>query len=510
MRAILLCLCFLAPVSAWAKPAAVTLFPAGARVTERLDLPLTADGGLARAVFSLPIQADPATLAVRPPKGLTLADLSWRQTEATDHAARVAELRETLEALSIERDGLAARRDTLTAQVGLWKAQADFEAASPEAIVQASRLMGEALGGLHVDLAANGRTIAVLARRIAELEAELARLTGRAEKAWEMTVLFQGAASRAAFEAEYTLGGCGWSPVYRLDARPDAGEVAFAFAAEARQSSGADWQDVELSLATVPPRRGLTPPPVRPWVIGPRPPAQARALKAMAPEMAREMAADAMVAEENMAGAPVMETRATFTVWRLGRRSLPAGEPRRLPVSEAAWKADYRHTVRPFVSPEAFLTAAVTLDAPQDLPSGQALFLVQGELIGKRRFSLAGREAELFFGADPQVTATHSLVDRKAGDAGFLGSKQEHRWAWNVELTNARQTPVDLTMEAALPASRHEDIAVEVTSQPAPAETLKDKGLYLWRFTLPPGGEQTLRHEVRVTAPGGMELDLGR
>ena len=114
--------------------------------------------------------------------------------------------------------------------------------------------------------------------------------------------------------------GCGWRPLYRLDARPAAREVKFSWEAEIWQSSGADWNGVEVGVATLHAPRAVSPPDLPQWIIRPQTPVPRKAKRATEAALA-----DMESSEAAQAPMPEQEKKGTYTLWKLGRIQMPAG-----------------------------------------------------------------------------------------------------------------------------------------------------------------------------------------
>ena len=109
-------------------------------------------------------------------------------------------------------------------------------------------------------------------REIALAQEELKRAAGSQETAWEVTLLLGGRGpTELSLSYSYVLNGCGWLPLYRVEARPQEQRIFLAWDAEVWQSSGTDWVETRVNIATLQPPRSLKPPEFRPWIIQPRP-----------------------------------------------------------------------------------------------------------------------------------------------------------------------------------------------------------------------------------------------
>lgn len=498
-------------------PEAVTISPNQCLATA--SVPVPANG---TAVFLLDAHSNPNNVSLMPVEesGGSLRSLSWRRIPLVDDAA-VASLRSSMEAAKTLLEELNAGIAAIDAQVAYLQKLPGFAPTAAEEALLAAEGLGQrlaALGGQRLPLVLK-RDAAQ--REVSRLEQELREMTGNAYHAWQMTAQFDAAGKAFAANATYPLNQCGWKPFYRLDAQPGEEAVSFTYEAQVWQRTGRDWDNVRLTLATTMPRRGLTPPEMRDWVIQEQQvvkpaPRAARKMKRAVPQSLQPMA-DA--APQAMVGAappaPVQQQRATYTAWDLGTRSIPAGESPRLEISMDAWPAAFRYTIRPAFGPQAWLTANATLPSVQDLPIGEALFMVDGSLAGRQSFALSGNQTNLFFGEAPFIKASTKLIAKESGERGLLATKQTFQWQWAFQVANLGDADALIRIEEPAPQRRDERIELRIDSTPeARAATSvgpdgQEQQLLIWEETLAPGGEVTITHGVTLSAPKDMDVDTG-
>ena len=497
-----------------AAPREATLFPDTARIVDVSRVALQPAGGeTLKGVITLPGQALPDSLTATLPQGSTLRfeDQTWRQVTRQDDA-RIADLRKQIQGLKTERNAIFAGIQGLDAQIQFWQAQAKARTKTVEEATALAALLTKSVKKAFQDKLALEPDLQKVDQRIKELQEELSRTTGQKESLWEVTFLLGGSttAREVTLALAYSLSGCGWTPLYRLEARPGDGTVLFSWAAEVWQSSGIDWKQVETSLATMPPRLAISPPAMPPWIVRPRQPvtrkssAKSELMAMAAPRMAEKMNSE--IPEED-AAEPSETRKSTYSVWSLGKRNIPAGARQRIKVREETWPADFVHLVRPALTTQAFIQAVVKLPEAREIPSGQATYLIDGAVLAKRPFSFAGQEGTFSFGVDPLVTAEAALLSQKAGERGFIADKQTYEWVWRFDVTNGRKDAVRMRLEDPLPQSRDERIKVSFKYDTEPTEKKADS--QIWLFGLPPGQKKSLSETVRIEAPKEMDLDLG-
>lgn len=513
--ACLICLLFgslLAPIPGLAAPREVTLFPASAQVLETARLKAVTEGSLKKATFTLPAQADPASLVTRLNEaGKTrIVDQAWRQIVRPDDE-KILGLRKRIEAVKTERNAVQATIKALDTQIQFWQLQTKARAKTLADAGNLAAAIGRNVKKAHQDKMAREPELEKLDRKLTELQDELNRRVGRKDNAWEVTLLLSGAppAGEVSAEYSYSLSGCGWTPQYRLEARPRDARILFTWEAEIWQSSGQDWGQVVLNLATLQPTQAIAPPDLPPWVIKPR---EVVAVKKVAGKRSRSKALAAVAekdeAAEDAAPAPPQEDRqSTYSLWRLGKVTLPAGVRQRVRVKDEIWTSDFAHLVRPGLSGHAFVRAAVRFPEVLEIPPGQAIYMMDGAILGKRSFSLAGREGSLFFGDDPLVSAKVELLSRQSGEKRFLADRQTYRWEWRTDVENRRDTAVRVRVEEPLPQSRDERIRLTVKNEPEPAE--QSAAAWTWVLDVPPGQKKSITTVINLEAPRDMVIDLG-
>ena len=498
---------FLFPAVAHAVPRAVTFFPNSARVTDVTRIaPQTTDQGSFKAVVNLPAQALPDSLTTRLDSNspLKIEDQSWRQINRQDEG-RIADLREKLHQAKTERIDVVSAIQSLDAQLRFWQAQAEAKARTAEETAGLAAQIGKSVKKDMQEKLALEPELERLDKKIRELQEEINRIAGQKETLWEVTLILSGSpVGEADLTMTYTLNGCGWLPHYRLDARPREDRILFAWEAEIWQSSGSDWNQIDMELATLQPRSALGPPDLPPWIIRPRPEVR---LNKGSQKAETAAAPTALYAEALDAAEPREARQTTYAVWILGKKTIPAGSRQRVKIREEAWQADFVHLLRPSLTSQAFVRASVKLPEGSESPSGAATFLIDGAVLGTRPFSFAGQEGNFSFGIDPLVTAQAVLLSRKSGEKGLIVDRQTQEWAWRVDIRNAGTSAIRVRLEEPLPQPRDERI--KITFQLEPEANEKSPSEMIWWMEIPEGQKRSLFTTIRLEAPKEMDLDLG-
>lgn len=504
MQQMLLIIALMLPLTAWAAPRQVTLFPASALVEELANLnPKPAEGGFAVAVLTLPGQADPATLRFDKLQGnATIADLSW-SLRAEQNQSALAPLNSRLAELKAKRNVMSATVEGIRGRVAFWKAQTQAGNTPLATIRELAMELGLALQQETEKLLGEEQRLTELNSEILNVEAEIAKTAGQERKVWDIRILFAGSAPRELAYA-YTLSDCGWSPVYRLEALPGQKRIDFSWQAKVWQRSGQDWNGTRLHLATMQPDSQSAPSELPPWEI--RPVQIFR--KAMTAPAMMEMKAGADEMSPAAPAAPMEIRHSTYAAWDMGTRSLPAGETRIFDIARELWPAGFVHLLRPSLDLKAYLQANAEFTQPKELPAGDAFFLIDGATIDRRPFAFSGRNATLFFGTDPLVLAETTLKDKKTGEKGLFNQRQTFIREWTVTVRNASKHPVQIRVEEPRPLIRDERITLALITSPKPLEEGSPE-IIAWNSTVAAGGESSIALGVTIETPNDLRIDPG-
>ncbi|MDR0826307.1 MAG: DUF4139 domain-containing protein [Desulfovibrio sp.] len=496
-----------------ARPGSAIIYPGKALITVRE----TVDAGAASFVVTLPGEAESGTLSIQI-QGNAVSSLVWDEPEEAQMSGQESQLRQSLRAdlekLRLEQAGLLGESKALQASVSFWENARPDKIATADEMEKLDAAMLRHLPEAQKALPDLQRKLERIQERINETEKRL-RQIGPERLYVRRARVFLNAVPSAPLPIVYTymLRGCGWSPAYRFEARPDAGLVVFRQEAEVWQRSGFDWSATEISVATIAPSSKLAPQPLPEWrisspvVLLPAPAARMRA--AAMPESSEEVSMPDAKKPMEAPQQALMREMSTFQQWDLGKRSLPSGERLRLTlVRDEEWKGVFRYILRPGVQDKAFLGVEAKLPLPRELPRGQAVYALDGRVVGSAVFAYSGDEPELFFGPDALVSSSARLVKRIGGEKGLINKERSEIWEWEIKVVNGHSFPVNLRVEDPLPKPSDEAIRVQIRSEPVP-ETEKDS-IYVWKNELKAKGEMLIKHFVEVKAPADMPFIPGR
>lgn len=506
---IIFILCFVFVINASPSMAVVqkvTLFPASARIMEVTAARIISRENRQFIELILPAQADPASINISAlsEQSATVMDIAWERTDPRDNQ-RVKELREKIDSLLQEKTSLKISLDSVQKGAAFWEVQLEYKADDLDALKELSGLITSNLQSIYTEIETTRQKLEEVNKNIETLKKELQQITGPQNKNWKVRIFIELPEDKDEINISYNyiLNNCGWKSSYRLEAVPRQDKILFTWHASVWQSSGTDWNNVEMTLATLEPQRELLPRPIPDWIIEPR--LDTFPAARMSKEAGKLSMADA--GAMNLESAPVQERTGTYSEWKLGRRSLAAGETPRFKIQEETWKAQFTHLVRPSINNKSFIRAEVEFDEAKDLPQGEALFMLGQALVGKNTIRIAGSEQTLFFGHDPFVNAEIVASEKKSGARGIISSKQTYLWNFTVRLENHHLYPVKIRMEEPRPLLRDDRIDASFDFSPDPDE--QTSKLFIWTKTLEPEQTRDFKLNINMQAPEDMNIDWG-
>lgn len=474
-------LLFSLPTPLSARPVSVTLYPQGAMVTEEDTFLAGKD-----IVLTLPAEGDAGSLSVTLSAGSVLESrLSAKNAPSPAMEALQKELDKVRNGLS----RVAAERESLSFERLFW-ADPPMEAKNRKDLEQQAALSTEhlhRLAGKDIALSAEERE---LERQRLALEARMEAVGNHNSTVQTCTLTLRDAPSGPlTMRWTYFLPGASWQPRYRVLAEEETGMVRVFMDAVLRQSGGMDWNDVDVTLASVEDMHSVNPPALPDWVIGEERPA----LRAM-----NVMAAKAPASERS---ARVQE-HATGLRWSLGRMSIPAEGQLTRPVAFHEFSASFCRLVRPLQDTRAWITAFPSSKDLPILPSGQAVFYVNGTENARGTFQLNVGQKQIFFGVDQLVGVNANTLP--TGERNDGPSAQV--WRRSMDISNGHDKQVCVRVETAAPILRNSSMSLKEKS--SPSAELEEKGArYVWLLDIPAGESEQILHDVTVTIPEEKHTD---
>ena len=506
-----------------ASPEEVTVYAQGARIVARGSARLPAGSHrllvpVARLEGMPEIALEGADILRRSVTDALPVDPEAAQTAA--QAAAFAEVEAARAALEAAEDRLAAIQAEIDGQEARIEVLRGAEIGAGD-LAAAAALVAEGVAEARAAIAALRPAL-----RAAEAERdEAAAALKRAQRRYGETAPSDTAAGlildvevpeagEVTLEMVRLASEAGWEPLYDLRLDSESGALTVERQAVLRQSTGAPWEDVALTLSTARPQERLEPSQPGPDIAQtidpdempqyPMPLARGAAVEmaeesmvmdAKAPPMP-EVVTDGFAVSYVVPGAVTVPSRAdgTETEFALGTLDIRA-------ETELRGAPPWDQTV--------FVIATATNPAETLIP-GRARHWRDGAPVGERWMPVwaEGEEQEIAFGPVETVRLERIIEDQQSGAGGFISRSSTREVRITLRAENTGGEARDVRILYALPVSEEEALEIDVTATPAPSETDVDdtRGLAAWDLTLAPGETREIAIAIDMDWPDGRRL----
>ncbi len=509
---------------------AVTVYPQGAQVTRAVDFAVPA-GASEVLITDLPADTEAELIRLQA-EGVVLGAFSLRtdrlppRDDSTDPDVVAAKA-----AVEAAEAGVRAAQtgvDAISAQVEAAEAQADFlrrvkpegAAVTVEGVKALATMIGtEVLTARQAALTAGlampaaQKAVEEAQRVLADAQASQQALSQAAADYTGLSVAVTAdVAGTAHLVMTHYISDASWVPVYDMMLTRHDPKLTIARGALVSQTSGEDWQAVDLTLSTAQPSAQAEP--SRVW------PELRRIYDPV--EMAKA-AADASSGWEVRAGGvtePVMEPavvaapmiQGDVVVYHYPAKVDVAGgvENLRLALDEINLVPTIVAQAVPRSDQTAFVMAKFVNDSGEILLPGEAFLLREGVLVGETSLGVVapGAEAEVAFGAIEGLRLKREMPLRAEGDRGILSSSTQVEEKAVLQVENLTQESWPVRLLDVVPYSEQEELEISYTADPAPTEVdvKGQRGVLAWEFEVAPGEKKAVQLDHVIRWPEGKEL----
>lgn len=331
-----------------------------------------------------------------------------------------------------------------------------------------------------------------------------------------LVTLIAPKATTTNLKVSYVVRNAGWYPVYDLRAEDVNSPVEFVYRAKVYQSTGRDWEKVNLTMSTGNPSVGGQIPTLYPWYVNVYEPivrtAYSKAEADYSMNATPSVAYDSEVTLEEVqitsGSGKYKPTAADYTTVQNNtvntefKISVPYDIPSDnqqydVTMQTQSLKAQYAHITIPKIDNDAFLRAQITDWAQYSLLPGESNIYFKGTFVGKGYIdpAQANDTLNLSLGRDRAVNVKREML-KEYSKTGVFGSKQQTSRAYEITVQNNKKQAIELVIEDQLPISQNDDVEVN-TEEISGANYDATTGKLTWKVNLAPG--ETIKKQIRFT-----------
>ena len=326
-------------------------------------------------------------------------------------------------------------------------------------------------------------------------------------------------ATTARFQFSYFSHLAGWFPTYNIKAISDDANINVDYHAYVTQSTGVDWNNIDLVLSTSRPTYNNQKPEISPWYLDYQ---TAMSSRTPAPTMYvtgnAEMSADDSYSNTVYENGRYKDQKASKSAGYVSGQALlnalntsykinskysimSNNSKKQVFIKSIKIPATFNHYSVPSMEKESFLTASITDWGQYDLIPGNATLFYNNTYIGKSYvFSNTAEDTlQISFGRDKGLVLTQEKV-RDQCMTKKIGNNVKKNFVYEITAKNNKKEEVTIVIYDRIPVSKRNDIVV-TNGELAGAEFDKETGILKWTKTIPSGQKVTMRFDYEVKYP---------
>jgi uncharacterized protein (TIGR02231 family) len=497
----------------------VTVFLAGAQVSHVADVQLKAGENQFR-LSDLTLYLDPNSVQVEGNANFTILSVRHQVNYETNSSSnpRIKGIQDSLNDLGFKQREIQALKNVLAQERALLEANRSLKGADAvlmtedlEEMVNFYRDRFKSLEYKNLELIDQERENNESINRLQnKLNALNQRVNSNPSEVL-ITVMAQKE-TKTTLKLSYFAQNAGWVPAYDLRADEINGPIDFSYRARVYQSTGNDWNDVNLTLSTGNPAIGGQIPNLNPWYVylyDPRPVnVQYREqMELMAPAPSYKSMEEIQVTGYNdnrtAASYTTIQNSGVSTSFKI---SIPYDIPSDnqmydVTMQHESLKAEYAYVTVPKMEGDAFLRANVIDWMQYSLLPGESNIYFKGTFVGKGYIdpALANDTLSLSLGRDKSIQVKREQI-KDYCKTSLFGGKQKTSKAYEISVTNTKKQAITIEIQDQLPISQTEDISVEMEELSGGVHDVQS-GKVIWKLTVQPG--ETIKKQLKfsVTYP---------
>ena len=312
----------------------------------------------------------------------------------------------------------------------------------------------------------------------------------------------------------YFVYNAGWEPYYNMRASGVNQPIEMEYNANVYQTTGVDWKNVELTLATGTPQLDNNIPVLNPWWVNFY--VQNNWYKSKKAEQKMDMlqaAPDAESSRSMIAGnsAPVQTIEnLTFFEFKIPTPyNINAdGQRQRVEISNHQLKADFSYIATPKINNNAYLVASVPAWDQYKMLSGNSKIYFEGTYVGKAYIDVHSTNdtLNLSLGQDKNIIIERELLKNKSSK-NTIGSKKEIKQAVEIRIRNTKNTAIKIKVLDQYPVSQNGEIKIKL-GEIVNAKNNLEKGELEWNLELQPKMNTQLNFDFEIIYPKDQNVNL--
>lgn len=303
---------------------------------------------------------------------------------------------------------------------------------------------------------------------------------------------------------KYLVSEASWTPLYDVRCEDIGEDIEFILKSNVRQSTGVNWDNVELSLSTGNPINYTAKPVMNDWKLS---------LSTYAPPVVMydrqqlsktNVEAPMVMVDRASAGGSLAEVNEQVNniQYNISRAfSIPSdGENKLVEIQRSSAKANFRYISIPKLDTKAYLLASVTDWDKILTQAAEANIFLKGAYVTKTYLDPNSIEdsLEISLGNDDGIKVERKML-KELTTKKVLGSTKKMMKAYEISVRNSKSKPIKIDIYDQVPIPT--DNNIEVTYVANEANYNPETGKLTWTYTIAPTETKKLNFNFEVKYP---------
>jgi len=328
-------------------------------------------------------------------------------------------------------------------------------------------------------------------------------------------------------DLSYIVYGPSWTPIYDLRVDSDNKTMNLTYKSNIFQTTGEDWNSVDLKLSTAKPNMSAQPPELYPQYISINKPQPMRGKKQMRPSSGMSNEVTMSIEGMSVSGyeqqmdmldiahsASTVESGATSVVFDIDASNTikSDNEPHLVTITIQEFPAGFRYSTIPKHSQFAYLKAKVKNDSDYPFLPGETNVFLDNNFVANSHLKAVAPTEEFwtFLGVDESIKVEYKFVKKFDETGGLFVEKNKKIFEYLIKITNNKKTQEEIVVWDQLPISQDEKIKVKLIEPEYKEdnEILKiDEHKYIeWFFQPKPGEKIKIPFKYSVEYPSNTKI----
>jgi uncharacterized protein (TIGR02231 family) len=314
--------------------------------------------------------------------------------------------------------------------------------------------------------------------------------------------------SVATFDFSYMIASnVSWTPIYDVRVKNINTPIEFILKAKVYQSTGEDWNDVNLSLNTGNPTDGAQKPVLYPWYLNFQQynyKVKSQTREDAAPSMMIQGESNGQMADAKMewSNTQMMENQLSNEYAIQNKYTLKSGNlETQIEINRTNANAYYEYACAPKLNTDAFLMGHIPNWENLNLLNAEGTVYFDGAYVGicAIQNTTVNDTMHISLGKDERIAVKRTKTNEVNG-SNLLGSMKEKKCLYDIVVKNTKKEAVTITLEEQLPISQEKEITVNALELSG-GELNATTGLVTWKISLQPGESITKKFNFSVKYP---------